>query len=456
MIKNEHPTRAYPESFIELDVPCGHCVSCLKRRQNDYATRLYRECKDGAPMWFLTLTYRDAKLPLSINYNDYDVETGEQLNHFSEVMLPKYYDSAIIHEFRGEIISQKSTPNARYLRYECDSHSSDFVRYCEITPSLNRLDVRNWLKKSRIQYERSFGEKLKFRYGFCGEYGPKGCRPHYHMIILDLTKEQVDYLALRWRDEFGYVYTKEVPVVNDDGTNARQIVAKYVGKYISKGKFDADSVIMKDAQKGRLCNSKRFGTKKFTNEDISYYKCFDLFGWYDTDRLCLDRYGKQPLSAEQLSVLIKEIIKRNHMDIAVGDNVLHMPMPRALKYHIWYIENFYTDGKSRISRQPYRLGIKSCLEGSKVLEEKKKVSLFKRRLVCPKILRLVQDYLRDRESNNLDRQFRAFCARRSISESFEARVAFEESLRLAKESQDFTLEEDNFRRKIFLSEKDGQ
>lgn len=455
-IPNPYPTRAYPESFIELDVPCGRCLSCLKRRQTDYATRLYRECKDGAPMWFITLTYRNEKLPLSISYIDFDILTGEELRSTSEVMLPKYYDSEVISEFRSELCAMSSSPKARYLSMKCASPDKSIVRRCQVTPSLNRLDVRMWLKKARIQYERDFGKKLQFRYGFCGEYGPRGCRPHYHMILLDLHKEDMLYLVNRWRDEFGYVYFKEVPRVNPDGTDARQIVAKYVGKYISKGKFDADSVIIGDAQKGRLCNSKRFGTKPFTNEESSYYKCFDLFGWYDTDRLCLDRYGKQPLSPEQLSVLVKEIVKRNHFDIIVGDRTVHMPMPRVFKYHLWYVTNFYTDGKSRICREPFRPGIKKYLEGSKVLQEKDKVSLFKRRLVCPKILRLVSDYLRDRESDNLDRQFNEFCSAEHISPTFEARVEFDERLRVLKETADYSSQEADFQRKVFLSQKDRQ
>lgn len=452
-IKNPYPTRAYPESYIEMDVPCGKCLSCLKRRQSDYATRLYRECRDGAPMWFITLTYRNEKLPIAINVEEVDTDSGEIEKVSSELMLPKYYDSEIIKEFRGELLKQSAGPKARYARFEVESSISDRKRYISVTPSLNRLDVRIWLKKARIQYERDNGVKLKFRYGFAGEYGPRGTRPHYHMILLDLNRDQMLYLVNRWRDEFGFVYYKEVPRLNPDGTDARQIVAKYVGKYISKGKFDADSVLMGDAQKGRLCNSIRFGTKNFTNEEINYYKCFDLFGWYDTDRLCFDRYGKQPLSEEQLSLLVKEIVKRNRFDVIVGDNIIHLPMPRVFKRNLWYIANYYTDGKRTIVKSNF--GIKSLLEGH-CLQEKESISLFKRRLVCPKILRLVSDYLRDRESDNLDRQFRAFCSQRNLSETSETRVAFEESLRLAKERQDFVVEENDFRLKYFSSEKDGQ
>ena len=452
-IPNPNPTRAYPESFIEVNVPCGKCLPCLKRRQTDYATRLYRECRDGAQMWFVTLTYRNNALPLSITHNTYDTDSGEMIQHFSEVMTEKYYDKDIIEDFRSELLQQKSSPVARYLRFERvvpEELKLVGSYYCttEVTPSLNREDVRVWLKKRRIQYKRDYGVNLKFRYGFCGEYGPRGCRPHYHIIFLDLNKEQLMFFLDRWKSDFGYVYYKEVPVLNADGTDARQIVAKYVGKYISKGKFDADSVLFGDAQKGRLCNSKRFGTQDFSYEEQRYYKCFDLYGWYDTDRLCFDRFGKNPIPPDKLQVIVNEIIKRNKFTIISGDITLSLPMPRAFKQHLWYL-------KSHIITKDYG----KCKSGiqSACYDSQKAVPKIKRRLICPQILRLVSDCLQARFLSDYQREFKQFCSARNLAEdSSNALVAFDLYRESCKNSPQVVHAEVDFKARYFSNEKDYQ
>ena len=113
MIKNEHPTAAYPESYIEVDVPCGKCVECLKRRQTDYATRLYNECKDGQEMFFVTLTYREDCLPLSITYKDIDLLTGEILNQSKPEVLEESEFTSVC---RKHILAQKISSKPRIYR----------------------------------------------------------------------------------------------------------------------------------------------------------------------------------------------------------------------------------------------------------------------------------------------------------------------------------------------------
>lgn len=46
--------------------PCGRCPACLKRKRNDWISRFYVEMKKHTFAQFVTLTYRDECIPLSI------------------------------------------------------------------------------------------------------------------------------------------------------------------------------------------------------------------------------------------------------------------------------------------------------------------------------------------------------------------------------------------------------
>lgn len=340
-VENTYRTRFFPNFSYDYYVPCGKCVECLKRRQTDYSTRIYREARKGQKMYFVTLTYRPDALPIAKRLYLCDIDTGV-LDCKSNYEIET--DSQLLERVRFELSRIPSGTSARYFDIDVFKHGSDLY-FARFTPSLNRLDVRLWLKKSRIQYKRDFGKALPdFTYAFCGEYGAKGSRPHYHMLVFGLEKAELDYLTSRWEFAFGYTLSKEVPIVNPDGTDARMIVSRYVGKYISKGKFDLDSVRAGDCEKGRLCNSIRLGSR-FTDEEVSYYRAYDLYGDYDIETMRLS--SGDELTSVQMHNIALEVLKRNN--VQVGDLVC--PMPRALKLHLWYYPIVLTDYKNEFHEE---------------------------------------------------------------------------------------------------------
>lgn len=325
-VKNVYPTKAYPEHVIALDVPCGHCLNCLKHRQTDYSTRIYREASKGLKMYFVTFTYRDDTIPLAKRLYRCDKDTGE-LEVVSNYEIET--DSDLLYDWRGRLKDIKGGIVARYIDipvYENDS----FSWICRVTPSLNRLNVRSWLKQARIQYKRDNGKSLpKFSYAFCGEYGGRTSRPHYHALFFGLDMPELSWMLKYWNDKYGYTFTREVPILNPDGTDARLIVSRYVGKYISKGKFDLDSVKAFDCEKGRLCNSKRLGTR-LTDAELSYFRCYDLYGEYSLHD------PEKTLSAEQITEVAKQVVKRSFISLPSKEGKeLKLPLPKAIRNHIW-------------------------------------------------------------------------------------------------------------------------
>lgn len=161
--------------FRSIQVPCGKCCECKKRYQNDWSLRMNEELRAyGYVATFVTFTYNNDSVPKVV-----DKETG-----------------------------------SIYL-------------------SVNKKHIQNALKRFRTGYKRSNGDNLDFSYFLTSEYGPRTLRPHYHAIFFGVHKETLMPLLDDWRSRYGFVKVDNIRI---DGNQSA--VAKYVGKYCSKGVFE--------------------------------------------------------------------------------------------------------------------------------------------------------------------------------------------------------------------------
>lgn len=323
-----------------VQVPCGKCIDCLKKRQNDLAVRVAREANARGSMHFLTLTYNEDTLPLQCTLVQVSKETGEisyplpssPLVRISGRIDSRDTDNAeFVNVARGLLKGMQRTPKARVIErpwFSDDDYEYSFL----VTPSLYRRDVRLWLKRCRVRYKRQFGKSLPdFSYVVCGEMGPNTARPHYHCAFFGLRDEHVQFMATQW--DFGFWNLKTVNAVNADGTSGFQIAANYIGKYMSKGKFECDSVKCGFAQKPRLMLSRFLGVELPSNL-VSYYRCYDLFGEYSINSLINPRTGVK-FTIDELRAMATEINKRAHIELSGRSYAL----PRALKIKLWYNYN---------------------------------------------------------------------------------------------------------------------
>lgn len=449
LIKNSHPTAAYPHQYIEMEVPCGKCVVCLRKRKSDYAARLQREVKNASNMHFVTLTYNNMHIPICETFYKVDIETGELIQGNS-LILP---EGEMLDTLRCEFSRIKGTSKPRYIdRYVCDSNGAainieGYYYFGRFTPTLFREDVKNWLKGCRVQYERDHGVKLDFRYAWCGEYGSSKLRPHYHLIFLDLTKEQIDWMCNRWSSSkyanHGYTYVKSVPAFNKDGTNAREIAARYIAKYVSKGKFDNEACLYKECQKGRLCNSKRFGTSDFTHEEVSYFRAYDLFGEYDIDNFSLidsNGFYSRKLTSDEINKVVQEVYNRSRIKTSfVKDGVLRefeQILPKAFRIRLFYYKDYVYDSPLGT---PLKFAKVKWVYRSSLLSRK------------------ISDYIRTLYLVDHKKEFRAFCSKFHMAEDCDTSYfAFRETLFKDEKCIFEVMEENNFESSLVRSSKDGQ
>ena len=114
--------------------PCGQCLACRINRRRVWTHRMMLESYKHDASVFITLTYRDEDLPISLS---------------------------------GK-------------------------------PTLCVRDVQLFIKRLRFMFSKRFGSLGRFRYYICGEYGPQTARPHYHGILFGVSEEYADWIKQAW------------------------------------------------------------------------------------------------------------------------------------------------------------------------------------------------------------------------------------------------------------------
>lgn len=192
---------------VVVQVPCGHCIECLKKRQNDWKLRIAHECAEWSHCYFFTLTYKNDMLPCRVVNRD---EFG--CVHYSGTFP------------------------------DCQKFVDRFP-FCdlEIVSSANKSEIQAFIKRMREDIVRKYYNdgRWPMKYFICAEYGPnpRGTkRPHYHGVILcnDAPEVLKPYFNL-WEIIIGRIDFQEVGIGRED----RSSVANYISKYCAKGCFES-------------------------------------------------------------------------------------------------------------------------------------------------------------------------------------------------------------------------
>lgn len=246
--------RSYAGRWYQNNVPCNHCLECVKDHQNEYIVRAIEEQRKRGTMCFFTLTYAPDTLPMK-EFEIIDEETGEMS--------------------------------------------------CYETQTLHRADVSLWLKLFKQTWKRK-GQTLDFSYMITGEYGPKTQRPHYHGLIFGLNDEQINQLMWSWKTKYGYVCFKKIPSLMADVEK----VSRYCAKYMIKN--EEWKLVPENAEKPRIMTSQFFGMpeEKRWNAMVRYYQAQDVLEY--------DPLNPKFENVKDMYKIVDEIIRRRKYRIGNG------------------------------------------------------------------------------------------------------------------------------------------
>lgn len=318
-------------------VACGQCQECKKQRQNDVAHRLYRQSNFMPRMHFWTLTYADENLPYywkatdaflerigalvtvqHVNAPINDIDTLTALvaydpDQAGTLIIKKHYDwnkcykgpysllgeyeTSLSPEFVSELRSKfrENKYKPLVVRKVSTVTNDTLLGEFTIAPSLRNSDVTSWIKKFRGGDGHSL--RFNFKYYCCGEYGPRTDRPHYHMVTYGLSASQVAAMKDEWQSRFGFCSVSQVETTPRDGQSHAAKASRYVGKYVSKGKFESSNVTNGFVVKPRSFSSKDM--LQVTRQEFEHYTGADILSTFvDLYRLS-DEYLSLPVDVRE-------------------------------------------------------------------------------------------------------------------------------------------------------------
>lgn len=331
-------------SNIYRVVPCGKCVNCLKNKQSDFAFRIVQEARKYGSMVFVTFTYRPKTVPFSVSIERLDKDTGEVFRVTRSCILE---DSDLLSICRQKYDYTIKKREPFYYYYNLMEDESSIIRSV-CSPSISRLDFRLWLKRERVRYKRQFGKGLPpFSYCCIGEYGEHTLRPHMHCCFMGLSYTEVCRLCESWKKDFGFVYVEKVNCVNSDGSSGFSKAARYVAKYLFKGKFDNPAVLDRIVEKGRICCSKSLGVE-LTPALKDYLLCKDIFGEIDFKNV--SKISGSKFTQDELKLFATQFANRSIVNV----DGTYFRLPRSIIRRLFYdtIKTYSLDGK--VSKVEYK------------------------------------------------------------------------------------------------------
>lgn len=237
----------------KIPVACGRCYLCQKRRVDSWVYRLMQEDLDSYTSAFVTLTYNTENLPRTKN------------------------------NYRTLVVSdvQQYIKNLRKLE--------------------DKYHKRISKKLDRIGRKRL--DKRPIKYFAVGEYGSKGGRPHYHLIIFNVTNKKHYYEAWNTtKKSRGSVH------IGDVRSNSIAYTAKYIMK--ERGRRSKNN----DSKKEFMICSKGLGNRFLRKKSVvNFYKNrldvqYLISNGY---KIGIPKYYKEKMYTEEEKEIISEYNDEN-------------------------------------------------------------------------------------------------------------------------------------------------
>lgn len=213
--------RNYPNTKAQI-IPCGQCIGCRLDYSREWANRTYLESKLYKQNWFVTLTYDDEHLKTK--------EITEAENE------------------KGELITYTNDGNWN--------------------GTLNGKDLQKFMHDLRQIMNREYHQQ-GIRFIGCGEYGDKGERPHYHLILLNCNLPAETFYKPRIiNNEYYYqnqiiekAWKKGISNISEATWNNIAYTARYITKKIN-GKLSQEHYARRGQDREFLRTSRKPGIGK--------------------------------------------------------------------------------------------------------------------------------------------------------------------------------------------------
>ena len=268
-----------------IRVACGKCPACLQMKAALRANRIRANYKDGQIALFVTLTYDNIFVPYIKR-----AELGsDRLNIYRDCTV-RYYRGKMFVKDSPCILDTFELPKyvdfygLKDLRGKHGCIGVIFVK-----------DVQDFIKRLRINYQRTYGNQLNLSYFACHEYGGRGYRPHSHLLLY-IRQDDEEKVKQCVSSSWSYDCRNPKRLRIEVARNA----ASYVASYVNSGD-NFPSLLQTDFIRQRCHFSQSFGVglpcfsltevlKKAYRGDLSYSRRIVKDGVAQLDSVPLPQY----------------------------------------------------------------------------------------------------------------------------------------------------------------------
>lgn len=295
-----------PYTGHRIVINCGHCPACLQEKANKRVNRILNTTQKGEIYCFGTLTYDNMFVPYfeksNVDGNSFHIMRKCSLENqsFSDV-----YNICQTPEVLGTV----------FHRYKIDD-----IKKCKSLKNLSGCvgvlwypDAQNFIKRFRQNIQNYYGKEKKIKYFICGEYGGKGCRPHFHVVLWCNPDEYDLYRSAflkSWR--FHDLSKVDARRVFEQG----QHCASYVASYINSSSY-VPKILRLSPFRQKSSASRGFGVG---NPDFTLFK-------------------------------VEELIRSDYLDYAFSSSKNGVPVVSSLQIPSYVINRYYPrfKGYSRLA-----------------------------------------------------------------------------------------------------------
>lgn len=164
-------------------VKCGHCPACLVEKARHRACRIKNNVYSDQVSLFCTLTYANEFIPY--------IRVQDLRN--KERYLTVFRDASVRRVRVGSdyVMRYRSTPDLQELDTfdmgeDFYNHQFDFKELRNKPDCIGVCyykDIQNFFKRLDINLKRRYGFKGSYSRFACHEYGTRGNRPHFHVVL---------------------------------------------------------------------------------------------------------------------------------------------------------------------------------------------------------------------------------------------------------------------------------
>ena len=325
---------------LYVERPCGKCLACRQRVQNDWSFRIQNEAKVYfGRTFFVSMTMDNDSLHCSyhITMPDY---IQKAFREFKKTGDMDYYHKYSV--FRSEFLD-----TLKKKRYTIENNN--FIKIFTSVPSIDKKDLQDYFKRLRKS-------GLKFHYFACGEYGDRFARSHYHVIFFTEDTFTFDEFKERIFPYWHLCEPEAFDVRSIDSTIGGIPVSKYVAKYsVKRLGFN-----YKDCQEPFALQSKHpaIGASYLTRDTYRQLRTNGSFLVYDSQgtRYSLPRFYRNKVfsESERKNISDSVVARLAQIDIYKARSLgMDIDLFKKTKLaHNRYLEKAYFD-KLRISRFGY-------------------------------------------------------------------------------------------------------